>query len=307
MNVKYGEQIWHNGHFIHWQEAKIHVMSHVIHYGSSVFEGIRAYKTNRGFAVFRLTDHIRRLKDSAKIYRMEVNWNVEELCQACTDTINKNNMGECYIRPVIFRGFGTFGVDPIPNPLETYIVIWEWGKYLGPEALENGVDVCFSSWNRISPNTFPTMAKTGANYMNSQLIKMEALINGYVEGIALDSNGFISEGSGENIFVIRDNKILTPPLSASILPGVTRDTVIYILRDLGYEVQETAIPREAAYIADEVFFTGTAAEVTPVRTIDKIPVGNGGRGPVTQKIQQEFFAIFEGKRKVPEDWLTLIN
>jgi len=307
MKEKYGEQIWHDGQFIHWEDAQIHVMSHVVHYGSSVFEGIRAYNTNRGPAVFRLKDHIRRLKDSAKIYRMDIKWDVEQLCMACIDTILRNKMGACYIRPVIFRGFGSFGVDPLKNPLETYIVIWEWGKYLGPEALENGVDVCFSSWNRMSPNSFPAMAKTGGNYMNSQLIKMEAISNGFVEGIALDNSGFISEGSGENIFVIRDNKILTPPISASILPGITRDTVIYILRDMGYEVLEAPIPREAAYIADEVFFTGTAAEVTPIRTIDKIPVGNGGRGPVTHKVQEEFFAIFEGKRNVPENWLTLIN
>ncbi len=307
MKVKYGEHIWYNGKFINWNAAQIHVMSHVIHYGSSVFEGIRAYDTHLGPAVFRLRDHIKRLKDSAKIYRMGVKWNVDELCQACVDTIIQNNMGACYIRPVIFRGFGTFGVDPSPNPIETYIAIWEWGKYLGPEALEKGVDVCFSSWNRMAPNTFPAMAKTGANYMNSQLIKMEALSNGYTEGIALDTNGFISEGSGENIFIVRDNKILTPPISASILPGLTRDTVINILRDLGFEVIETSIPRETVYIADEVFFTGTAAEVTPIRSIDKIPIGSGKRGPITEKVQEEFFAIFNGKRKVPDHWLTLIK
>jgi len=307
MKLKYGEYLWHNEKFIKWNDAHIHVMSHVVHYGSSVFEGIRAYDTNQGPAIYRLKDHIRRLKDSAKIYRMDVPWNVEDLCQACVDTINKNQMGACYIRPVIFRGFGTFGVDPTPNPIETYIIIWEWGKYLGPEALENGVDVCFSSWNRMSPNTFPAMAKTGANYMNSQLIKMEAINNGYVEGIALDANGFISEGSGENIFVVRGNKILTPPISASILPGITRDTVIHILEDLGYEVAETPLPREIVYISDEVFFTGTAAEVTPIRSIDKTPVGTGKRGPVTKKVQDEFFAIFSGKRKVPEDWLRYLH
>lgn len=306
MKVKHGEYIWYNTEYIAWDDARVHVMSHVIHYGSSVFEGIRAYQTDRGPAVFRLKDHMRRLKDSAKIYRMDIKWSVDEMCQAALDTIRRNKMGACYIRPVVFRGFGTFGVDPLPNPVETYIVIWEWGKYLGPEALENGVDVCFSSWNRMAPNTFPAMAKTGANYMNSQLIKMEAIANGYTEGIALDSNGFISEGSGENIFLVRDSKILTPPVSSSILPGITRNTVIHLLRDLGYEVIESAIPREAAYIADEVFFSGTAAEVTPIRTIDKLQIGSGKRGPVTQKVQREFFAIFEGKRKIPEDWLSPI-
>ena len=307
MNVKYGDFIWYNGKYIKWNDAQIHIMSHVVHYGSSVFEGIRAYDTNNGPAIYRLKDHIRRLLDSARIYRMDIAWNVDQLCAACVETITKNNMGACYIRPVIFRGFGTFGVDPIPNPVETYIAIWEWGKYLGPEALENGVDACFSSWNRMSPNTFPAMAKTGANYMNSQLIKMEAMANGYAEGIALDANGFISEGSGENIFIIRDNKIYTPPISASILPGITRDTVIHILGDLGYTVIETPVPRELVYIADEVFFTGTAAEVTPVRTIDKIPVGPGKRGPITQKVQEEFFSIFSGKRRVPADWLTPVK
>jgi branched-chain amino acid aminotransferase len=307
MSDKYGAHIWHNGKFIDWEEAHIHIMSHVIHYGSSVFEGIRVYDTHLGPAVFRLRDHITRLKDSATIYRMDVNWDVDKLCRACVDTVKKNELGACYIRPVVFRGYGPFGVNPFDNPLETYIATWVWGAYLGSEALEQGVDVCFSSWMRMAPNTLPALAKAAANYMNSQLIKMEAIVNGYAEGIALDSNGYISEGSGENIFIIREGEILTPPLSASILPGVTRDTVIYICKKLGYEVKEVNIPREHIYRSDEVFFTGTAAEVTPIRSVDKINIGSGKRGPFTAKIQEQFFKIFKGETKVPEDWLTPIK
>jgi branched-chain amino acid aminotransferase len=306
MDSKFGEFIWKDNEYIKWEDANIHVMSHVIHYGSSVFEGIRSYQTNNGPAVFRLKDHIQRLHDSAKIYRMNLKWNVEELCDACLDTIRKNKLGACYIRPVVFRGFGPFGVNPLENPLLTYIATWEWGAYLGPEALEQGVDVCVSSWNRAAANTFPALAKAGANYMNSQLIKMEALLNGFAEGIALDSNGYVSEGSGENIFIIRNGEIFTPPLSSSILPGLTRNTVLHICNDLNIKVTERMVPREMLYIADEVFFTGTAAEITPIRSIDKIQIGLGKRGMITEKIQREFFKIFTGERKVPEDWLTKI-
>jgi branched-chain amino acid aminotransferase len=279
-------------------------MSHVIHYGSSVFEGIRCYETNNGPAVFRLKDHIQRMLDSAKIYRMGLKWSVDELCTASLDTIKKNKFGACYIRPVAFRGFGAFGVNPLQNPLQTYIATWEWGQYLGPEALEKGVDVCVSTWTRIAPNTMPALAKAGANYMNAQLIKMEAIANGFVEGIALDSNGYVSEGSGENIFIIRNGEIFTPPLSSSILPGLTRDTVLHICKDLKLKVTQRMVPREMLYIADEVFFTGTAAEITPIRSIDKIQIGSGKRGTITKKIQREFFKIFTGERSVPEDWLT---
>lgn len=307
MGIAYGEHVWHNGEYLKWNEANIHIMSHVVHYGSSVFEGIRAYDTHLGPAIYRLNDHIRRLYDSAKIYRMDVPWTVDEICHACVDTINKNSFGACYIRPVVFRGFGSFGVNPFENPIETYIATWEWGAYLGSDALENGVDVCFSSWNRIAPNTLPALAKAGANYMNSQLIKMEAILNGYSEGIALDHSGYISEGSGENIFIIKNDTIMTPPLSSSILPGLTRNTVVYILNDLGYTVKEVMIPKEMLYVADEAFFTGTAAEITPIRSVDKITIGAGNRGEITEKVQSEFFNIFKGKRKVPESWLTPIK
>jgi branched-chain amino acid aminotransferase len=307
MEVKMGEYIWHNGKFIRWDDAHIHVMSHVVHYGSSVFDGIRTYETFIGPAAYRLIDHIKRLKDSAQIYRMNIEWTIDELVDACVECVKKNNFRECYIRPVVFRGYGSFGVNPFNNPLETYVATWEWGKYLGEDALENGVDVCCSSWKRLAPDTLPSLAKSGANYMNSQLIKMEAIINGYAEGIALDNNGYISEGSGENIFVIRRNVVFTPPISSSILPGITRNTVIQICNDLGYEVRQVMIPRETLYIADEAFFTGTAAEITPIRTVDKIPIGIGKRGPITEKIQKEFFSIFTGKRKVPEQWLTPVG
>ena len=307
MENVFGKYVWHNGNYIKWEDANIHIMSHVIHYGSSVFEGIRVYDTHLGPAVYRLNDHIQRLYDSAKIYRMDVSWTVKEINKACVDTVRKNGLGACYIRPVVFRGFGSFGVNPFKNPLETYIAVWEWGAYLGSDALENGVDVCFSSWNRFAPNTLPAMAKCAANYMNSQLIKMEAIVDGYSEGIGLDFTGCVSEGSGENIFVIRNGAVLTPPLSASVLPGITRNTVIHILNELNYEVKEVQIPRELLYIADEVFFTGTAAEITPIRSIDKIKIGNGKRGEITEKLQNEFFNIFNGKRKVPQDWLTPID
>lgn len=307
MGTAIGKHVWHNGNYLEWDNANIHIMSHVIHYGSSVFEGIRTYDTHLGPAVYRLPDHIRRLYDSAKIYRMDLPFSPEEIVQACVDTVKKNEFGACYIRPVAFRGYGAFGVNPLDNPVETYIATWEWGAYLGNEALENGVDVCFSSWGRFAPNTLPALAKCGANYMNSQLIKMEALQNGYAEGIALDNQGYISEGSGENIFIIRNGVLYTPPVSASILPGLTRDSVIEIINDLGYELHVENIPKEAIFIADEAFFTGTAAEITPIRSVDKITVGGGKRGTITEKIQKEFFKIFTGQRKVPEHWLTPIK
>jgi len=307
MANKTGEYVWHNGKFIHWNDAKIHIMSHVIHYGSSVFEGIRVYDTHLGPAVFRLKDHMKRLINSAKMYRMELNWNADEFCKVSIDTVRKNKFGACYIRPVVFRGYGGFGVNPFNNPVETYIATWEWGKYLGEGALENGVDVCVSSWKRFAPDTLPALAKSGANYMNSQLIKMEAIINGYVEGIALENHGFISEGSGENIFLIRRGVVLTPPLSSSILPGITRNTVIQICKDLGYEVREVMIPRETLYTAEEVFFTGTAAEITPIRSVDKIQVGAGKRGPITEELQNKFFGIFTGEYKAKEGWLTPVE
>jgi branched-chain amino acid aminotransferase len=301
------QKIWHNGKFIEWNDAQLHVMSHVVHYASSLFEGIRCYATPQGPAVFRLREHIRRLHDSCHIYRMDPPYSIDELIAACLETVSVNDFSECYLRPVIFRGYGSFGVNPLPNPIEVYIASWVWGKYLGQEAIDQGVDVCTASWARMSPNTLPATAKSAANYMNSQLIKMEAISNGYVEGIALDATGNVSEGSGENLFMIRDGQIITPPLGSAILAGITRDSVIQIARNLGYEVKEMVIPRAALYVADEVFFTGTAAEITPIRSIDKIKVGKGERGLITAQLQKEFFAITAGEKEAPGDWMTFVN
>jgi branched-chain amino acid aminotransferase len=305
--IKATEKIWHNGRFVNWQDATIHVLSHVTSYGSSVFEGLRCYATENGPMIFRIREHMRRLHDSAKIYRMDIPHSIDELCAAAVEVVRLNKLDSCYIRPLVLRGYGGVGVLAPECPIETYIACWEWGKYLGAEAMEQGVDVCVSSWTRIAPNTLPTMSKAGANYMNSQLIRMEAAANGYSEGIALDALGYVSEGSGENIFVVRDGKILTPPLGASVLPGITRDSVMQVAHSLGYTVTETLIPREMLYIADEVFFTGTAAEVTPIRSIDKIKIGAGRRGPVTEKLQKEFFAIVEGKKPDTFGWLTPVT
>lgn len=301
------EKIWHNGQLIHWNDAKIHVLTHVVSYGSSVFEGVRCYDTVKGPAIFRATDHSRRLVDSAKIYRMDIPFSIEELNAAMVDVVRVNQLRSCYIRPIVLRGYGDVGVLPKANPVETYIACWSWGKYLGEEALVNGVDVCVSSWTRIAPNTLPALSKAGGNYLNSQLIRMEAAANGYAEGIALDAGGYVSEGSGENIFVIRDGKILTPPLGASVLPGITRDTIVKIAAQLNIPVVETIIPRELLYIADEIFFSGTAAEVTPIRSVDRIVVGAGHRGPITGKIQERFFAIVEGKHQDEFGWLTPVS
>jgi branched-chain amino acid aminotransferase len=301
------EKIWHNGRLIPWDEAKIHVLSHVVSYGSSVFEGLRCYETVHGPAIFRAAEHARRLLDSAKIYRIEVPYSIDQLTAAMVDVVRANKPRACYIRPIVLRGYGDVGVLAKDNPVETYIACWPWGRYLGEEAVNDGVDVCVSSWNRFAPNTLPALSKAGANYMNSQLIRMEAALHGYAEGIALDSVGYVSEGSGENIFVIRDGKILTPALGASILPGITRDTVVRIAGQLGIQVAETAIPRELLYIADEIFFTGTAAEVTPIRTVDRIPVGTGHRGPITERIQHRFFEIVNGTAPDEFNWLTLVT
>ena len=297
-------KIWHNGRFIRWEDATIHVLSHVVSYGSSVFEGIRCYSTPAGPAVFRLRDHVRRMADSAKIYRMDLPFNIEALGEAMLELVRVNKLDACYIRPIAFRGYGEIGVLGLKNPIEIYLACWEWGKYLGEEALAEGVDVCVSSWNRLAPNTLPSLAKAGANYMNSQLIKMEAVANGYTEGIALDSNGNVSEGSGENIFVVRDGRLHTPPLGASVLPGITRDTVLTLARALRIPVVETIIPRELLYIADEVFFTGTAAEITPIRSVDRITIGKGKRGPVTEALQHAFFGVIDGSRPDEHGWLS---
>lgn len=305
--LKPTEKIWHNGKFIAWEDAKIHVIAHVVNYGSSVFEGIRCYETPSGPAIFRLPEHVRRLLDSAKIYRMEVPFTAAALSEAMCELVRVNKMRACYLRPIVLRGYGDAGVLPGNNPIEVFLACWEWGKYLGEEALAQGVDVCVSSWSRMAPNTLPALAKAGGNYMNSQLIKMEAVANGYTEGIALDSSGYVSEGSGENLFVVRDGKMTTPPLGASVLPGITRDSVVRLAQDLGIPVSEALIPREALYIADEVFFTGTAAEITPIRSVDRIKVGAGHRGPVAEALQKEFFAIIEGRKADRHGWLTAVK
>jgi len=291
--INEAKYIWMSGKFVPWNEAKVHVLTHALHYGSAVFEGIRAYKTQKGTAVFRLKEHLKRLLDSAKIYRMESPYSLEELEKVTVELIKMNELDECYIRPLIYRGYYNLGVNPMECPVEVSIAVWKWGKYLGPEALEQGVDVMVSSWNRMAPNTFPAMAKSTANYANAQLIKMEAVLNGFAEGIALNPDGTVSEGSGENIFLVKDGKIYTPSLDSMVLPGITRATVIEIARNMGIEVIETRIPREMLYIADELFFTGTAAEITPIRSVDRIIIGDGKRGPITKKIQEEFFRIID--------------
>jgi branched-chain amino acid aminotransferase len=332
-------KIWMNGKLVDWNDATVHVGAHVVHYGTSVFEGIRMYhreKTDGKSVIFRLREHIQRLYNSAKIYRMTPDhlpvpdrsealrekesktnylpYSVEEMEAACLETLKANGDKDAYIRPVVYRGYNSLGVDPRPCPVDLTVMTWRWGKYLGEEALEKGVDVCVSSWTRFAPNTLPALAKTGANYMNSQLIKQEALKNGYVEGIALDTAGYVSEGSGENIYVVFHNKgrdgkhlVYTPPLGNSVLPGITRDSLIELMEDQGHIVEEHVIPREMLYTADEVFFSGTASEVTPIRSVDQIKVGAGHRGPVAEKLQEEFFGIIDGEVDDRYNWLTFVD
>jgi len=300
-------KIWMNGKMVDWKDATIHVATHVIHYGSGVFEGIRAYDSKRGSNVFRLAEHMRRLADSCKIYRMDSPYTTAQLTEAVLETIRVNNFKGCYIRPLVYRGYSQLGVNPMPCPVDVSIIVWEWEAYLGEDAQVNGVDVGISSWTRIAPNTFPAMAKATANYANSGLIKMQATVDGYAEGIALDEAGFVSEGSGQNLFVVRDNIVYTPSLTSSVLQGITRDTVVQLTRDLGFEVRETVIPREFLYLADEAFFSGTAVEITPIRSIDKIPVGDGKRGPVTEALQQRFFGIIKGDLSDTHGWLTPVG
>jgi branched-chain amino acid aminotransferase len=299
-------KVWMNGSLVEWADAKIHVASHVIHYGSGVFEGARCYATPRGSACFRLDAHMRRLYDSAKIYRMAPSLAIGPLTEAVLETIRANEFKACYIRPIVYRGYHELGVNPFPCPVDTAILLWDWGAYLGRDALDNGVDVRVSSWSRSAPNTFPALAKSSANYANSQLIKMEAVTEGYSEGIGLDTAGFLSEGSGQNLFIVRDDVIYTPPVTASILPGITRDSVITLAKDLGFTVREDMLPRELLYIADEVFFVGTAVEITPIRSVDKIPVGNGKPGPITRALQDAFFAVINGQSPDRHGWLTYV-
>jgi branched-chain amino acid aminotransferase len=298
--------IWMNGKLVAWKDATIHIASHVIHYGSGVFEGARCYETPKGSACFRLDEHLKRLQNSAKIYRMEYPLDLAGWRDAVLQTIRANQMKACYIRPLVYRGYDTLGVNPLPNPIDAAILVWEWGAYLGQDALENGVDMKISTWARMAPNTLPAMAKATANYANSALIKMEALADGYSEGLALDVSGNVSEGSGQNVFIVRDGAIYTPPLSASILGGITRDSIIVLAREGGYQVTEMNLPREALYIADEVFCVGTAAEVTPIRSIDKLKIGSGRRGPVTEALQRAFFQVINGEVPDRHGWLTYV-
>jgi branched-chain amino acid aminotransferase len=307
MPVAKSTYIWSNGRMIPWDDAQVHVTTHALHYGSSVFEGIRAYATQEGPAIFCLGAHVQRLFNSSKVYRMEIPYAQEEISQAIAETVKVNEHGSCYIRPLVFRGAGALGVNPQSSPVEVVIFTLEWGRYLGPEAIEQGVDVGVSSWRRMAPGTFPANAKIGGQYINSQFINMEAKEHGYTEGIALDAHGFVSEGSGENLFMVEDGTIFTPPLASSILKGITRRCVFTLAADLGYEVREELIPREALYTADEVFFTGTAAEITPIRSIDHITIGSGSRGPVTERLQTEFFGITGGELPDRHGWLTLVQ
>ena len=299
-------KIWVDGEMVDWKDAKIHVLSHVVHYGTSVFEGIRAYKNENGVAVFRLKEHVQRLFDSAKIYKMEIPFTPEEIEEAILETVRVNDLNGCYIRPIAFKGYGQLGVDPSNCPVNVVIAAWEWGSYLGEEGMANGVDIGVSSWRKPAPDTFPALAKCGANYMNSQLAKLEAIDNGYDEAIMLDYEGHVSEGSGENIFLVEGETLHTPSMASSNLKGITRDSIMTVARDLGYEVVEEVISRERLYVADEVFFTGTAAEVTPIRSIDHRTIGIGKRGPISEKIQSAFFDIVEAKVEDKYGWLSYI-
>ena len=299
-------RVWFNGRLVDHEDATIHVLSHVVHYGSSVFEGVRCYDTDRGPAVFRLREHMRRLVGSAHIHRMTADFSLDELCDAVVETIADSGLDACYIRPILFRGYGPMGVNPLNNPVVAAVAVWEWGQYLGDEALANGVDVQVSSWNRPAPNTLPAMAKAGGNYLGGSLIKMEAIKNGFKEGIALTVDGYLSEGSGENLFLVRDGVLYTVPTTMSILPGITRDSVMTIAREMGYEIREQALPREALYLADEIFFTGTAAEVTPVRSVDHYTVGEGRRGPITEALQTAYLAAVRDTDDA-HGWLTFVR
>ncbi|MBQ6099646.1 MAG: branched-chain amino acid transaminase [Methanobrevibacter sp.] len=299
-------KIWIDGNMVDWKDANIHVLSHVVHYGTGVFEGIRAYKNDKGVAVFRLKEHVQRLFDSAKIYKIDIPFTQEEIEEAILETVRVNNLDGCYIRPIVFRGYGELGVNPLNCPVNVVIAAWEWGSYLGEEGMANGVDIGVSSWRKPAPDTFPALAKCSANYMNSQLAKLEAIDNGFDEAIMLDYEGHVSEGSGENIFLVENGKLFTPSMSSSNLKGITRDSIMTVARDLGYEVVEEIISRERLYSADEVFFTGTAAEVTPIRSIDHRTIGIGRRGPISEKLQTAFFDIVEAKTEDKYNWLSYI-
>jgi branched-chain amino acid aminotransferase len=301
------DQVWMNGSLVAWKDATVHVATHALHYGTGIFEGIRAYQTRDGSAVYRLPEHMRRLYDSCRVYRMEPRWSLAELSAAVVETVRSNGYQSCYIRPLVYRGLETLGLDPRPCPVEVSIIVWEWAAMFGADGLSKGIDVGVSSWTRLAPNTLPAMAKATGNYANSGLIKMQAMIDGYGDAIALDESGLVSEGSGQNLFLVRDKVIYTPSVTSSILQGITRDSVLVMARDLGYEVREAAMPREFLYMADEAFFCGTAVEITPIRSIDRIPVGDGERGPVTAALQQQFFGIINGDVPDTHRWLTPVT
>ncbi len=300
------DYVWMDGEMVPWDDAKIHVLSHVIHYGSGVFEGARVYAHPKGAAMFRMRDHVRRLTESAKMLRMEISWSADELYEAIRETVQKNGLEACYVRPVVYRGAGPAGVNPLSNPVNVFIAVWPWGAYLGDEAINEGVDCCTSSFRRMAPDTHLPMGKVVGNYVNSQYAKMEAVLGGFAEAIMLDVYGNLAEGSGENLFVIRDERIYTPMYGNTVLGGITRNCAMVLAKELGYEVVEQAIPREFLYVADEAFFTGTAAEVTPIRSVDRMPVGEGSRGPITQKIQKAFFDIIEGREEDRYEWLEFV-
>ena len=302
--MEYNTLIWYDGKFVPWENATVSIMSHVVHYGSSIFESLRCYKTPGGSAILRLKAHVQRLFDSAKVYRMDIPYSEQEFSEAIIQTVKKNNLEECYIRPFVFRGFKEMGVNPLRNPIHCAVAAWKWGEYLGEGVLEKGISVCVSSWNRFAPNTLPSLAKAGGNYLNSQLIKMEALENGFDEGIALDNSGYVAEGSGENIFLVRNGVLYTPPTSSSILAGITRHCIFLVARDLQIRIEQRTIPREGLYMADEAFFTGTAAEITPITSIDRRKIGQGVAGPITKKIQEHYFGIIRGKIEDKYNWLT---
>lgn len=301
------ETIWRDGELIPWRETRVHLLSLAVQFGSSVFEGIRCYDGPDGPAIFRLDAHVRRLIDSCRIYRMVPPHDPDTIAEACRETVRSNGLGDCYIRPMVIRGYGSAGLDPSASPIETYIAAWHWGTYLGPEALERGVDVCTSSWTRAHPNTYPVAAKAAGHYVNAQLIKMQAMADGYAEGIALGPGGLVSEGSGQNLFLVRDGTLITPFLDGTSLAGITRDAVLEIAREMGIPVREQHVPREALYIADELFFTGTASEVTPIRSVDRIEVGDGKAGPVTLRLQKAFLDLVKGRTEDRRGWLTPVD
>jgi branched-chain amino acid aminotransferase len=298
------EWIWRDGAFVKWQDATVHVLAHSVQFGSAVFEGIRCYSTPKGPAIFRLREHLKRMFDSCKIYRMDPPWTMEQMIEAHKEVVRKNGMKECYIRPMVIRGYGAAGMVPHDSPIETFVPCWPWGSYLGDAAMERGVDACISTWNRIAPNTIPAAAKIAGNYLSGQLIKMEALRNGFDEAIALGPEGMISEGSGQNVFIVDGGELYTPPLDGTLLPGITRDTVIRIAQDEGITVRVQPLTRETLYTGAEAFVCGTASEVTPIRSVDRLPVGDGKVGPITRRIQQRYLDIVNGRAADVHGWLT---